>query len=205
MGKTRKRKRPKKQKRKELVDSGDLASQLRRDEKVGLLSGLMFFSENIPTAHDEEQSPKKKKRKSRRTVQEDDEKCRNTHTMPNDQVDEIPTANDEEQSPKKKKKKSKRTAQEAEENCKNILMMSRDQADEKMMKKEKKKGKIDNEEDRSIYVSEVRESRPSCQHLEDIMGCKDKKRKKSKEQKRKELIDSSVLAVQASGRVVDDT
>jgi len=205
--KDKKKKKSKKQKRKELVDSGDLASQLRRDEKVGLLSGQMFISENIPTAHDEEQSPKKKKKKSRRTVQEDDEKCRNTHTMPSDQVDEIPTANDEEQSPKKKKKKkkSKRTAQEAEENCKNILMMSRDQADEKMMKKEKKKGKIDNEEDRSIYVSEVRESRPSCQHLEDIMGCKDKKRKKSKKQKIKELIDSSVLAVQASGRVVDDT
>merc|ERR1712142_590824 len=161
--KDKKKKKSKKQKRKELVDSGDLASQLRRDEKVGLLNGQMFISENILTAHDEEQSLKKKKKKSRRT------------------------------------------AQEAEENCKNILMMSRDQADEKMMKKEKKKGKIDNEEDRSIYVSEVRESRPSCQHLEDIMGCKDKKRKKSKKQKRKELIDSSVLAVQASGRVVDDT
>merc|ERR1712142_78325 len=117
--KDKKKKKSKKQKRKELVDSGDLASQLRRDEKVGLLSGQMFISENIQTAHDEEQSPKKKKRKSRRTVQEDDEKCRNTHTMPSDQVDEIPTANDEEKSPKKKKKKkkSKRTAQEAEENC----------------------------------------------------------------------------------------
>merc|ERR1712130_385337 len=65
----KKKKKSKKQKRNELVDSGDLASQVQRDEKVGLLSGQMIFSGKISTTNDEEQSPKERKKKKNQKEQ----------------------------------------------------------------------------------------------------------------------------------------